>query len=123
MNHVMDPLLVIMYELIITAPLLILLSVIMGEEMIVSLTPPVLTALMYAGIVATFSFVVWNGMLKVYSVTILSSFVFLCPVIGVILGGIFLHEGFQAKIILALALVATGIRIVNLPSKDIRLVD
>ena len=112
-NQVVDPLLVIMYELIIAAPLLLLVSVIMKEEMIVAFTTPVAVALLYAGVVATLSYVVWNGMLKIYPATRLSSFVFLCPVFGVILGGLFLKEGFELKIIAALALVAAGIKIVN----------
>ena len=40
----------------------------------------------------------YADMLKIYPATRLSSFVFLCPVFGVILGGLFLKEGFELKI-------------------------
>lgn len=109
-----DPLLVCFYTFILSFPQLIIISWSLGEKMIFSISPGVLLALTYQGlIVASFSFVVWNEMLKRYKASNLSSFLFLTPIFGVLLGGLFWGEGFALRIIVGLILVVFGVQIVN----------
>lgn len=109
-----NPLLVVFYTFILSIPQLFIISWLLGEKMVFSITPEVLLALIHQGlIVASFTFVVWSEMLKHYKASILSSFLFLTPIFGVLLGGLFLSEGFAPQVIIGLILVSFGVKIVN----------
>ena len=80
-------------------------------------TLPVL-ALLFQGIyIVAFSYVLWFSMLSRYPASALTSFVFLSPVFGVLCGAIFLGETLDARIFVALALIAAGLALVSRPRR------
>lgn len=78
----------------------------------------VVGALAYQGlIVGTFCFLTWTTLLRKYSASRISAFLFMTPVFGVILSSLILGEKVTLWFGIGLTLVAAGIYIVN-SSKD-----
>ena len=81
------------------------------------------TALVWANvafqavIVAGISYLAWFWLIRHYPATRLSSFSFLTPVMGVLMGGFILDEPLTAMVFTALFLVGTGIWIANRPMR------
>ncbi|MCR4267631.1 DMT family transporter [Nitratireductor sp. ZSWI3] len=75
--------------------------------------------LFHAVFVVAFTYVLWFWLMRRYPASGLSSFAFLTPVFGVLCGGIVLGEPLTAKILLALALIAAGLVVVNRPRRRI----
>lgn len=76
-------------------------------------------ALLFQAIyVVAFTYILWFWMMRRYPAAGLSSFAFLTPVFGVLLGGLLLGEPLTAKLFLALALIAAGLIIVNRPPRS-----
>lgn len=67
--------------------------------------------------VVAFTYILWFWMMRRYPAAGLSSFAFLTPVFGVLLGGLLLDEPLTAKLFLALGLIAVGLIIVNRPAR------
>lgn len=65
------------------------------------------------------TYVVWFWMVRRYPAAGLSSFTFLSPAFGVLLGGLLLNEPLSMKIFMALALIGTGLFLVNRPTRRI----
>ena len=83
--------------------------------MIYNFDPKVLVALLYQGLAtASFGFVAWHTMLRKYGAVSMHSFLFIMPIAGVFLGGLVLGEPITFNILVALALIVSGISIVNL---------
>jgi drug/metabolite transporter (DMT)-like permease len=102
------------YQLAVSAVLLPLASQGMGEPGIIALTPLVLGALLYQGIVVTFvSYLTWFWLLTRYLAARLSVFAFLTPLFGVAAGVIVLNEPLRATFVGAVAMVGAGIYLVN----------
>ncbi|RYY95937.1 MAG: EamA/RhaT family transporter, partial [Comamonadaceae bacterium] len=59
------------------------------------------------------SYLTWMWLLRHYPATQLSSFTFLTPVFGLLLGVLVLGEHLTAQLVMALAAVALGIVLVN----------
>jgi drug/metabolite transporter (DMT)-like permease len=68
--------------------------------------------------VVAFTYILWFWMMRRYPAAGLSSFTFLTPVFGVLLGGVLLGEPLTAKLFLALGLIAAGLIIVNRPARS-----
>jgi drug/metabolite transporter (DMT)-like permease len=64
-------------------------------------------------IVTAFSYLVWFWLIRSYPATKLASFTLLTPVFGLVLGALLLGEPITARLVMALAAVATGIVLVN----------
>jgi len=64
-------------------------------------------------IVSFASYLVWFWLVRHYPATPLASFTMLTPVFGLILGAVLLAEPVTARLVIALATVATGIFLVN----------
>jgi len=64
-------------------------------------------------VVASFGFLFWFFLLKVYPASGVASFSFLSPVISVVLGWLLLEEQIGLPVIMALLLVAVGIVLIN----------
>lgn len=76
-------------------------------------------ALLFQAIyVVAFTYILWFWMMRRYPAAGLSSFAFLTPVFGVLLGGLLLAEPLTAKLFLALGLIAVGLIIVNRPARS-----
>ena len=73
----------------------------------------VLSVLYQALIIGGFTFIVWTLLLKRYSASKLTVFIFIMPIFGVGLSAIFLHDQITSYLIIGTVLVASGIYIVN----------
>jgi drug/metabolite transporter (DMT)-like permease len=101
-------------QLFFSLPVLIAAAIIIDWGKPVQLTGPVLLALTYQClIVASFSYLLWFWMIHRYPVSVLTSFTFLVPIFGVLLSGLILNELMTIRLIAGLAMVATGIYLVN----------
>lgn len=71
-------------------------------------------SLLFQGVfVVAVTYLFWFRLVQVYPASGLSSFTFLTPVFGVLLGGLLLSEPISIKIIIALVMIAAGLVIVN----------
>ncbi|MGE0501724.1 MAG: DMT family transporter [Rhizobiaceae bacterium] len=108
---------VLLYQLV-AAPILSLPLLPLGGAMLREPDALNTAALLFQGVyIAAFTYMVWFWMVARYPAAGLSSFAFLTPVFGVLLGAIVLDEPLTWRIGLALALIATGILIVNRPAR------
>ena len=109
---------IVLYNTAIAAPLFFLEAFLFDSAMIFNFDGRVLGAVLYQSLVtASFGFVTWNNMLQKYGAVALHSFVFIMPIAGVALGGLILDEPITPKIIVALALITSGIMIVHWKAK------
>lgn len=112
----MTPSQMLFYQLGFSAVPLSLMSLLFEPQWIRDLSPLVIGALAYQGIIVAFaSYLVWFWMIQVYPVSNLSGFTFFTPIFGVLLGGLLLHEPLTAKLLTGGGLVAGGMVLVNWP--------
>ncbi len=104
----------LLYQLAISGALLLLIAVMQGAPL-----PTRLSTLAWASmgfqivIVTALSYLVWFWLIRTYPATRLTSFTLLTPVFGLLLGALLLGEPITARLVVALAAVATGIVLVN----------
>jgi drug/metabolite transporter (DMT)-like permease len=104
---------VLVYQLAVSAPVLIAVSPLFGPVLRQPGALPV-AALLYQGVVVVaLSYPVWFWLLRSYPAGQLSTFVSLTPVVAVVLGGLILGEPLSWRLAAALALVAGGIHLVT----------
>lgn len=119
MDDFTDTFHIVLYPMALSVPFFFLGGLLGDRIMIGTVDSRVLAGLLYQGLVAaSFGFVAWNNLLQKYGAVALHSFVFLMPVVGVILGGLVLDEPVTPKIILSMVLVAAGILVVNVKFKS-----
>jgi len=103
------------YQLAVSAMLLPLASILMGEKGVVALTPLALASLAYQGAIVAFaSYLAWFWLLTRYLAARLSVLSFLTPMFGVLFGVALLSEPLSGTFAVAALLVAAGIVLVNL---------
>ena len=103
------------YQLAVSALLLPIASIALGERGIVRLEPLALVVLAYQGAIVAFaSYLAWFWLLTRYLAGRLSVMSFLTPMFGVLSGVLFLAEGLTARFVLAALLIGGGIVLVNL---------
>lgn len=108
----------LLYELVVSAPVLWLASRYYGEPGIISLTPVVVWSFAYTTIIVVFiSYAAWFWLLNTYPASQVSVFTFLGPIFAVVAGHLLLAEPVTWRLGLALLLVAVGIYLVNKPPK------
>jgi drug/metabolite transporter (DMT)-like permease len=113
--HRYDPFQLVLYPLLFAAPVQLLEGWLWDEPMLSYLNGGIVVALLYSSLICTaFGLVVWNTMLNRYGASILHTFVFIVPIVGVAAGGLILNEPITLRLIAAVALVAAGIGIVNI---------
>jgi drug/metabolite transporter (DMT)-like permease len=80
-----------------------------------------LAALFYQTFVtASFGFIAWNSLLKTYGAVTLHSFVFIMPLVGLVLSGWLLNEPLSPNLWLALICIVAGILVVHFrPSEEL----
>lgn len=113
---------VLLYQLAVSAAVALPLSFLAGEDGIKggieALTPAVLLALLYLGVVVAFaSYLAWFWLLTKYLASRLMVFAFLTPLFGVAFGVLLLGEAMSLRFALAAALVVAGIVLVNAPAR------
>jgi drug/metabolite transporter (DMT)-like permease len=106
------------YQLAVSALMLPLASLAMGEPGVVALTPLAIASLVYQGAVVAFaSYLAWFWLLTRYLAARLAVFSFLTPLFGVLAGVVVLGEPLTPSFALAALLVGGGIVLVNLRAR------
>jgi drug/metabolite transporter (DMT)-like permease len=110
----------LLYQLAVSAVILLPASFLMGEPGLIDLSPLVVGCLLFQTVVVAFaSYLAWFWLVAHYPAARLASFTFLTPLFGLAAGGVILDEPITPLLILALGLVAAGIWLVNrAPSSD-----
>jgi drug/metabolite transporter (DMT)-like permease len=105
---------VMLYQLVISAPVLAMAAFVFGERMTAMPSALALGALAYQTVwVVSVTFVVWFALMARYSANRLSAFTFLTPLFGVAAGHLVLGEPLTPAFAAAVALVAGGLVLVN----------
>ncbi len=108
----------LLYQLGVSAVVLPLLSLAMGEPRVFAPSLLVWAGLAFQiVIVAGMSYLGWFWLISQYPATRLSTFSFLTPVMGVFAGGLLLDEALTPAVFVALGLVGLGIWIANGPAR------
>jgi drug/metabolite transporter (DMT)-like permease len=106
----------LLYQLVVSAPLLAACALVFGEKMSAMPSPVALGAFAYQTVwVVSITFTVWFALIVRYSAARLSAFTFLAPLFGVAAGHLVLGDPLTPAFALAVALVAGGLLLVNRP--------
>jgi drug/metabolite transporter (DMT)-like permease len=106
----------LLYQLVVSAPLLAIAALAFGEHIEAMPSAPVLATLTYQIVwVVSVTFLVWFALVVRYSATRLSAFTFLTPLFGVAAGHLLLKEPLTIPFAVAVVLVAIGLVLVNRP--------
>jgi drug/metabolite transporter (DMT)-like permease len=104
----------LLYQVAVSTALLPLLSLALGEVWSWQFSVFAWVSLLLQALVGAFvSYLAWMWMLAHYPATKMSSFVFLTPVFALLFGATWLGEPITPMLVVALALVAVGIVLVN----------
>jgi drug/metabolite transporter (DMT)-like permease len=105
---------VLLYQLVVSAVLLPLGAVLLGQTAITQATSLVLGCIAYQIVwVAFITYLAWFWLIRHYPASKLSAFLFLTPLFGVLEGVVLLNEHITYRLLTALAMVCVGIYIVN----------
>lgn len=103
-----------LYQLVVSAPLLGLAAVVFGEHISRMPSPLALGAFAYQCVwVVSVTFVIWFALIIRYSAARLSVFTFLTPLFGVTAGHLVLNEPLTPAFAVAVVAVAGGLLLVN----------
>jgi drug/metabolite transporter (DMT)-like permease len=106
----------LLYQLIVSAPVLGIAAAIFGERMTAPPSALALSAFLYQTVwVVSITFTIWFVLVVRYSAARLSVFTFLAPLFGVAAGHFVLNEPLTPAFAVAVALVAIGLLLVNRP--------
>lgn len=112
------PELVLQYQLVVSALLLIPAAGLLDAPLALRPTPLVVAAFLYQAIgIAFASYAAWFWLVSRHSASRLAAFSFLSPIFGVLAGWLLLAEPLGPSFLLAAALVALGIWLVNRPER------
>lgn len=113
------PLQIAFYPILFALPFLYICAFLFDKPMINAPGGGVLAAILYQGLVTgSFGFVAWNVLLQRYGAVSLHTFIFIMPVVGVLLSGLILKEPITGNILMALALIGTGIFVTQFKRKN-----
>ena len=102
------------YQLGMSALVLPVASIALGEAGLIALTPALVANLAYQSIVVAFaSFLAWFWLLTRYLASRITVFSFLTPLFGVLFGVLLLGEAITPPFVVAALLVGSGIALVN----------
>jgi drug/metabolite transporter (DMT)-like permease len=102
------------YQVAVSATVLPLLSLALGESWTWQFSPFAIGSLLLQTVVGAFaSYLVWMWMLGRYPATKISAFAFLTPLFALLFGALWLREPLTPSLLAAMALVAAGIVLVN----------
>jgi drug/metabolite transporter (DMT)-like permease len=106
----------LLYQLVVSAPLLGLAAIVFGERITAMPSAVALGAFAYQTVyVVSITFTIWFVLVVRYSAARLSVFTFLAPLFGVAAGHLVLGEPLTPAFAVAVALVAAGLLLVNRP--------
>jgi drug/metabolite transporter (DMT)-like permease len=102
------------YQISISAALLPIVSVLMGESWQQTWSGFAISSMLIQTVVGAFiSYLTWMWMLSRYPATKISGFVFLTPLFALLVGNVWLGEALTLPLILGLVCVAVGMLLVN----------
>ena len=105
---------IVLYAMLIALPFFVLEALWFDNVAIKSLSWRAVLGLAYQTFVtASFGFIAWNTLLKAYGAVALHAFVFIMPLVGVILSGWILSEPLYPNLWMALTLIVAGILVVH----------
>ncbi len=105
---------VLLYQLVVSAVVLPLGAALLGQTEFTHATPLILGCIAYQIIwVAFITYLAWFWLIRKYPASKLSAFLFLTPLFGVLEGTLLLDEPITYRLLTALAMVCTGIYVVN----------
>ncbi len=108
----------LIYQTGVSAPLLALGSLFLGETLTQMPGPVALASLAYQTVwVVGITFLVWYMLMKRYPASNLTAFTFITPLFGVAAGHIVLNEPISVAFAVAVAFVMAGLFLVNRPRK------
>ncbi len=111
---VISPEKLLFYQIGVSALLMPALSLLLGEHWHTDFSGFAITSLLLQTVVGAFaSYLAWMWMLGRYPATKISVFAFLTPVFALLFGALWLGEAVTTTLLASLALVATGIVLVN----------
>jgi len=114
-----DPIPVVLVPMIIGVYILVTAHLILERGEPVTFNSTVAAAIFYQGaIVAGFGYLTWTNLLLKYQASTLSTFVFLMPVSGVVLGVLFMNDELTIRLALGLLCIAVGILVVNIKPRE-----
>jgi len=103
-----------MYQLVISVPVMLALSAALAEPGVFAPTPLIWASMAYQTVVVAFaSYVAWFWLVKRHAASRLSAFSFLTPLFGAACGWWLLGDQLGVAFLAALALVSLGILLVN----------
>lgn len=112
------PFQMVFYPLLFAVPLLYICAFLFDKPMMNAPGGGVLAAILYQGLITgSFGFVAWNVLLQRYGAVSLHTFIFIMPVVGVLLSGLMLKEPITGNILIALAFIGTGIFVTQFSKK------
>jgi len=109
------PLQTLFYQVFFSAPLLLLMSIILEDPIVSGFSVVTGFSVFYQCIIVAFlSYLLWFELIHRYPVSLLHAFSFFTPVFGVFISGVLiLGEGLSPGLIVALILVTIGMVLVN----------
>jgi drug/metabolite transporter (DMT)-like permease len=117
-----DPLQILFYQLFFSAPFLLIISMVLEDSILWSVSFTLVFSLFYQCIIVAFlSYLVWFVLVSRYPVSLMHAFSFFTPVFGVLFSGILiLGEPISPNLVMALILVSIGMILVNYQPKPSR---
>jgi drug/metabolite transporter (DMT)-like permease len=114
-----EPLQILFYQLFFSAPFLLIISIIMEDSIIWSVSFALGFSLFYQCIIVAFlSYLFWFVLVSRHPVSLMHAFSFFTPVFGVLFSGILiLGETISPNLVMALILVSLGMVLVNYQPK------
>lgn len=104
----------LLYQVVVSTALMPLLSLALGETWSLQMSTFAWVSLLLQALIGAFaSYLAWMWLLAHYNATKMSAFVFLTPVFALLFGALWLGEPVTPGLLVALALVAVGIVVVN----------
>lgn len=108
----------LLYQLAVSAVVLPIGSWLLKEPGVVNVSSAAVLSMLYQTIwIGSFTFPTWFWLIRHYPAPRLASFTFITPILGVMAGWLVLDEPLTAALLVAMALVAVGIYLVNRPSR------
>lgn len=112
----MDTVVMTCYQMFTGASIMILISTITLGGNVIHITPEILPVFLHLALISSAGFGVWFTLLKNNPISRVSIYKFQIPIWGSILSAIFIPgESLSTEILLSLALVSSGIFLVNMP--------
>jgi len=114
-----NPITVVLIPMTIGVYVLVIAHLVLEQGTSVVINPTVATALFYQSVIVSgFGYLTWTNLLLKYQASTLSTFVFLMPVSGVVLGVLFMNDELTIRLLMGLACIVVGILVVNIKSKE-----